>query len=62
MIFHQFLKNHLNSYQKQEVQEELKQTDGEEPTYVETSSPVGSKEYKQKARSKNNHENKKEER
>lgn len=48
--------------QKQEVQEELKQTDGEEPTYVETSSPVGSKEYKQKARSKNNHENKKEER
>ena len=39
--------------QKQEVQEELKQTDGEEPTYVETSSPVGSQEYKQKSRSKN---------
>lgn len=39
--------------QKQEVKEELKQTDGEEPTYVETSSPVGSQEYKQKSRSKN---------
>ena len=39
--------------QRQEVQEELKQTDGEEPTYVETSSPTHSQEYKQKSRSKN---------
>ena len=43
--------------QKQEVQEELKQSDGEEPTYVEASSPLGSKEYKQKSRSKNKAKN-----
>lgn len=46
--------------QKQEVEEELKETDGKTPTYVETSTPTNTKEYNKKQRNNNYKQNKKE--
>jgi len=46
--------------QKQEVEEELKETDGKTPTYVETSTPTNTKEYNNKQRNNSYKQNKKE--